>query len=115
MLRSSKRRSKESSLSSLVGLLDKYRFQSRAFLLMPMCFNIGVIIGPILGGMLADPVGSYPGLFGDNSTFGGKHGVWWMKQWPYALPNLLSASFLFTAAAGVVFGLEEVSGVDSFT
>ena len=73
-----------------------------------MCFNIGVIIGPILGGLLADPVGSYPNLFGDNSSLGGKNGIWWMKHWPYALPNLLSACFLFTAAAGVNFGLEEV-------
>ena len=76
---------------------------------MPMCFNIGIIIGPILGGVLADPVGSYPGLFGKNSIFGGKDGVWWMKHWPYALPNLLSAFFLFTAATAVVLGLEEAS------
>lgn len=74
---------------------------------MPMCFNIGVIIGPVLGGILADPVGSYPTLFGNGSIFGGKNGVWWMKRWPYALPNLLSALFLFTAALGVILGLEE--------
>lgn len=78
---------------------------------MPMCFNIGVIIGPVLGGVLADPVGSYPALFGDNSIVGGKNGVWWMKHWPYALPNLLSAFFLFIAATGAVLGLEEASGL----
>lgn len=76
-----------------------------------MCFNIGVIIGPVLGGVLADPVGSYPALFGANSTLGGKNGVWWMKHWPYALPNLLSAFFLFIAATGVVLGLDEASGL----
>ena len=85
-----------------------HRYQSRAFILLPMCFNIGVIIGPVLGGLLADPVESYPRVFGGNSVFGGKSGVWWMKHWPYALPNLLSAFFLFSAAAGVIFGLEEV-------
>ena len=69
----------------------------------------GVIIGPILGGLLADPVASYPKLFGENSVYGGEDGVWWMKHWPYALPNLLSAIFLFWSAVGVVFGLEEVS------
>lgn len=73
-----------------------------------MCFNTGVIIGPILGGLLANPVNSYPTVFGENSLFGGKNGVWWMKRWPYSPPNLLSAVFLFTAAAGVIFGLEEV-------
>ncbi|KAI9879498.1 MAG: hypothetical protein M1830_008374 [Pleopsidium flavum] len=91
----------------IAEIIKEKKFQSRAFLLMPMCFNIGVIIGPVLGGILADPVGSYPGLFGENSIFGGKQGVWWMKHWPYALPNLLSAFFLFTAATGVIFGLEE--------
>jgi len=94
-----------------VKIPDWSRFQSRAFLLMPMCFNIGVIIGPVLGGILADPVGSYPGLFGDDSIFGGKSGVWWMKHWPYALPNLLSAFFLFAAATGVLLGLEEASDI----
>ena len=84
------------------------RFQARAFLLLPMCFNVGVIIGPILGGLLADPVASYPGVFGEGSVFGGKDGVWWMKRWPYALPNLLSAVFLFGSAAAVFLGLEEV-------
>lgn len=74
-----------------------------------MCFNIGVIIGPILGGLLADPIASYPSLFGANSFFGGKNGVWWMKHWPYAFPNLVSAVFLFISSAGVIFGLEEVS------
>ena len=89
-------------------IIKEKRFQSRAFLLLPMCFNIGVIIGPILGGLLSDPVGSYPKVFGVDSVFGGKEGVWWLKHWPYALPNLMSAFFLLIAAMGVIFGLEEV-------
>ncbi|SLM33789.1 mfs transporter [Lasallia pustulata] len=88
-------------------IIKEKKFQSRAFLMLPMCYNIGVIIGPILGGLLADPVESYPAVFGENSVLGGKNGVWWMKHWPYALPNLLSAFFLFAAATGVIFGLEE--------
>ena len=31
-----------------------------------------------------------------------------MKHWPYALPNLLSAVFLLSAAMGVFLGLDEV-------
>ncbi|KAI9815961.1 MAG: hypothetical protein M1827_001953 [Pycnora praestabilis] len=88
-------------------IIKEKKYQSRAFLLLPICFNIGVIIGPILGGLLADPVRSYPGVFGDNSILGGKHGVAWMRKWPYALPNLMSALFLFISASGVVLGLEE--------
>ena len=89
-------------------IIKEKRFQSRAFLLLPMCFNIGVIVGPILGGLLSDPVESYPRVFGKNSVLGGSEGVWWMEHWPYALPNLISAVFLFGSAAAVVFGLEEV-------
>jgi len=89
-------------------IIQEKKFQSRAFLLLPMTFNIGVIIGPVLGGLLSDPVGSYPRIFGANSLFGGQEGVWWLKHWPYALPNLLSAVFLLSSAIGVILGLEEV-------
>lgn len=63
-------------------IVKEKKHQARAFLLMPMCFNIGVIIGPMLGGLLADPAATYPGIFG---------GIGWMIQWPYLAPNLASA------------------------
>lgn len=76
-----------------------------------MCFNIGVIIGPILGGSLADPVNSFPGIFGRGSLLGGKEGIWWMQHWPYALPNLLSAVFILASFFAVFLGLDEVSSL----
>lgn len=79
-------------------IVREKKYQSRAFLLLPMTFNIGVIIGPILGGLLSDPVGSYPGLFGD---------VEFLKRFPYAAPNLLSAFFLFCAMMSIWLFLEE--------
>ncbi|KAJ5960202.1 uncharacterized protein N7479_007352 [Penicillium vulpinum] len=91
----------------IAEIIAEKKYQSRAFLLLPMCFNIGVIIGPILGGSLADPVSSFPQLFGPGSTFGGKEGVWWMQHWPYALPNLLSAIFIFGSFFAVFLGLDE--------
>lgn len=89
-------------------IIREKKFQSRAFLLLPMTFNIGVIIGPVLGGMLADPISTYPGLFGPHSTFGGDDGIWWMRRWPYALPNIVSACFLVCSATALLLGLEEV-------
>lgn len=88
-------------------IVREKRFQSRAFLLMPMTFNIGVIIGPLLGGLLADPVTSYPWLFGPDSYLGGQDGVWWLTRWPYALPNVVTAGFLILSVLGVALGLEE--------
>jgi hypothetical protein len=64
-----------------------------------MCANIGVIIGPMIGGLTSDPAANYPSLFG---------GIEWMKRFPYALPNLISAVFLTSAALSIFFGLEEV-------
>jgi len=88
-------------------IVREKKFQSRAFLLMPMTFNIGVIIGPLLGGWLADPAGSYPGVFGPGGSIGGKEGVKWLMEFPYALPNVINACFLFVSALGILFGLEE--------
>jgi hypothetical protein len=58
--------------------------------------------GPILGGLLADPAGNYPDSFGS---------IAWLKQWPYALPNIVSSGFLFLSATIVLLGLEEVVGI----
>jgi MFS family permease len=88
-------------------IVEEKKFQSRAFLLLPMTFNVGVIIGPLLGGLLADPAGNYPGIFGPGGTIGGKNGLWLFVRWPYVLPNLISAGFLVFGALAVFFGLEE--------
>lgn len=53
-----------------------------------MTFNIGIIIGPILGGLLSDPAGTYSDRFGKINFF---------THFPYAAPNILSALFLFFA------------------
>ena len=65
----------------------------------------------VMGGMLADPVKSYPRLFGPNSSFGGENGVQWLEKYPYALPMLANFFFLSTCAALVGYGLEEVRTV----
>ncbi len=90
---------------SISEIVREKKYQSRAFLLLPMTFNIGVIVGPILGGLLSDPAGSYPELFGNVEFF---------KRFPYAAPNLLSAFILFCAWMSIWFGLEEVSGPFSY-
>ncbi|KAK7213843.1 hypothetical protein V2G26_021021 [Clonostachys chloroleuca] len=88
-------------------IIDDKRYQSRAFLLLPMCFNVGVIIGPLLSGFLADPIHSLPSVFGPGSAIGGIDGVWWMARLPYALTNLLFSAILSMAALAIVLGLDE--------
>ncbi|KAF3916873.1 hypothetical protein ABW20_dc0110243 [Dactylellina cionopaga] len=74
-----------------------------------MCMNIGIIIGPVLGGIFANPIEAHPGLFGPGSWLGGEDGVGWMKEYPYALPNLVSAAFLCFSLLLAAFGLEETN------
>lgn len=81
-------------------IVREKKFQSRAFLILPMVANIGSIIGPMIGGITSDPAGNFPEIFGGN---------WFLEKFPYAPPNLISATFLFCAAMAVLFGLEEVS------
>ncbi|GAB7337866.1 hypothetical protein MBLNU457_4261t2 [Dothideomycetes sp. NU457] len=56
----------------------------------------------VLGGLLVDPVHTYPSLFGPKSSFGGATGVQWMERYPYAVANMLS-SFLLWGEAILVF------------
>ncbi|KAL2844219.1 MFS general substrate transporter [Aspergillus pseudodeflectus] len=83
------------------------KYHSRAFLILPIGFNIAALFGPVMGGMLSDPVRSYPRLFGPNSSFGGENGVEWLMRYPYALPMLANAVFLTFCAGCVALGLEE--------
>ncbi|KAF4248176.1 hypothetical protein CNMCM8980_006295 [Aspergillus fumigatiaffinis] len=85
------------------------KYHSRAFLILPIGFNVAALFGPVMGGMLADPVKSYPRLFGPNSSFGGASGVQWLMKYPYALPMLANAVFLSFCATCVAMGLEETS------
>lgn len=76
-------------------------------LTMNQAYSSGVVIGPILGGFLADPIASFPDVFGPGSLLGGKTGIKWMQSYPYALPNVVSACFILTSALCVVLGLDE--------
>ena len=80
-------------------VVDK-KHQSRAFLILPMCFNIAISVSPVLAGVLADPTSeksSLRWLVGSDSILGGKNGVLWLRRYPFALPNVVSASFLLTS------------------
>ncbi|KAI9048534.1 hypothetical protein LZ554_007367 [Drepanopeziza brunnea f. sp. 'monogermtubi'] len=79
-------------------IVREKKYQSRAFLILPMVANIGSIIGPIMGGITSDPVANYPAWFGENR---------FLEKFPYSPPNLLSAMYLCCAALAVIFGLEE--------
>jgi hypothetical protein len=63
----------------------------------------------VIGGLLSDPVNSYPALFGAGSTFEGTVYVGWLQEYPYALPMLLNFVFMVFCTMLVAFFLDEVS------
>ncbi|KAJ5678260.1 glutamate carboxypeptidase [Penicillium maclennaniae] len=79
-------------------IVPERELQPRAFSIMPMVWTIGSIFGPAFGGALARPAEKYPGLFGD-SVF--------LRRFPFALPNLLSAVFFIVGITTGILFLQE--------
>ena len=63
-------------------------------MLLPLCANVGLLLGPLLGGLLS----AQPGLEGNRAVTG---------AYPYLLPNLCIAALYFISAVGVFFGVRE--------
>ncbi|PWY90065.1 MFS multidrug transporter [Aspergillus heteromorphus CBS 117.55] len=67
--------------------------QPRAYSIMPFVWCLGSIIGPAVGGALAQPCDNYPWLFQRDTIF---------DRFPFLLPNLVCIVVL---VSGVVVGL----------
>ncbi|CAJ2503508.1 Uu.00g109020.m01.CDS01 [Anthostomella pinea] len=81
------------------------KYQSRAFLILPISFSVASTFGPLMGGLLADPAMTLPGLFGEGAVWG----FGWIMKYPYALPSLINAVALALVGFLVLFALEETS------
>ena len=100
------------------------RYQSRAFLILPMSFNTAGILGPreyhelvrecasegliltiaVMGGILANASKTMPGFFGKEALFGFQ----WIQDYPYALPSLVNAFALILCTLTIWLFLREV-------
>lgn len=58
--------------------------EGRAMAQLGFAWGMGGIVGPLLGGVLCNPVEKYPWLFGNSERF---------KEYPYLLPCLVVSSF----------------------
>ncbi|OOF90435.1 hypothetical protein ASPCADRAFT_211997 [Aspergillus carbonarius ITEM 5010] len=67
--------------------------QPRAYSIMPFVWCLGSIIGPAMGGALAQPCDNYPWLFQRDTIF---------DRFPFLLPNLVCVVVL---VSGIVVGL----------
>ncbi|KAI1483186.1 MFS general substrate transporter [Daldinia eschscholtzii] len=86
------------------------KYQTKAFLLLPLVFNAGMVASLALGGSLAEPVVNLAWLFGPDgilNTSRNPDGVAWALAYPYALPALLNAGILAASLVLAVGGLKE--------
>jgi MFS family permease len=69
-----------------------------AFAYWETAYGTGTIVGPILGGLLSDPVQQYPNVFGQSALF---------TEFPYLFPCLVSSGLTIVGCILGFFFLEE--------
>jgi MFS family permease len=83
------------SRTTVAEMVPHKDLQPRAFATIPLMWNIGSVLGPLLGGFLANPARQYPKIFGNIQFF---------KTFPYALPNFAgSIVFIIGITTGFLF------------
>ncbi|KAI0508991.1 major facilitator superfamily transporter [Xylaria bambusicola] len=76
------------TIRTMISELSTKQTQATAFSWFAVAGNIGIFIGPLIGGALADPVSQYPSVFGNSAFF---------TKFPYALSNFAVAGLGMTA------------------
>ncbi|KZV85497.1 MFS general substrate transporter [Exidia glandulosa HHB12029] len=90
-------------IQSMLGELTDETNQARAFPLLGLCWNLGCIIGPLIGGALSEPATGYPAVFGR---------IQFLKDYPHVkfsffLPCAVSCSLTLCSIILGYFALEE--------
>ncbi|KAF9567908.1 hypothetical protein EC968_003144 [Mortierella alpina] len=86
---------------SMLGEIADSSNQSQAFGLFGFAWGIGMIVGPVLGGYLANPAKTFPDTFGDWEFF---------IEYPYFLPCFVAAMGSVVGFIVGYFFLEETKG-----
>lgn len=91
-------------------IVKEKKYEIKAYLLLPLIFNAGMVFGLVVGGFLADPVVNLAWLFGPTGLLNfGNHpdGVEFALKYPYSFPAMLNFMLLATSMILAVFGLKE--------
>ncbi|KAH0559157.1 hypothetical protein GP486_004309 [Trichoglossum hirsutum] len=83
---------------TVVGELVRKDQQAKGFSVVPSLRGFGTIIGPVIGGYLAEPVRRYPSIFLPDT-------IW--DRYPYLLPNVAVVIILLAACILGLFALQE--------
>ncbi|KAH9809345.1 major facilitator superfamily domain-containing protein [Melampsora americana] len=85
-------------LRSVIREITDHTNHAAALALLPLCYAIGGLVGPLCGGYLARPAEQYPYLFGN---------IEFLKRYPYFLPGFVAGMFNLGAILLGMFYLEE--------
>jgi MFS family permease len=79
-------------------LTTKPEWEHRAYSVAPFVWAAGTIIGPSIGGLLANPAISFPDTFSAEGLFG---------RFPFLLPNVVCALLMLISIASAFFWMRE--------
>ncbi|KAI1340728.1 major facilitator superfamily transporter [Xylariaceae sp. FL0016] len=86
------------TIRAMISEHSTAKTQARSFSWFAFSGNLGIFVGPLVGGALADPAGQYPRTFG---------GVQFFESYPYALPSIVIGCVGLTAVFTSAFFVEE--------
>lgn len=86
------------TIRTMLSEVSASKTQARAFSWFAFAGNLGIFIGPLLGGALAEPAEQYPRLFGGIALF---------KSYPYLLPSLAVSAIGLSAVLFTTLYAEE--------
>lgn len=85
----------------IADISSERKHQTRAFLLLPMMFNLGMVVGPLLSGFLADPIQTRSDADRKNT----RHAI--LTRYPYAMPACTIGGLVICATFLVVLKLQD--------
>lgn len=86
------------TIRTMLSELSTQRTQAIAFSWFAFSGNLGIFLGPLVGGALADPAHQYPNLFGN---------IQFLLDYPYALSSFVIAAIGLSGALVAAVFLEE--------
>ncbi|KAK6356094.1 hypothetical protein TWF718_000469 [Orbilia javanica] len=86
------------TIRTMISEHSTVKTQARAFSLFAFTGNLGILFGPLIGGMLAEPASQYPGLF---------RGVPFFERYPYALSSFAVGALGLVITIVCAFNVEE--------
>lgn len=104
----------EGTLRNMAGKFPgrEKKYRDKAHQVLSMVSNLGMVAGLAMGGLLAEPVKAFSGLFGAEGAWNwneSEEGVRWMVEYPFALPSVVNAMLIGVVAAVTTGWLRETT------